>query len=268
MRKPNVLLNHLSSLRCPKCQGKLNLSDTSNISNRILQNTLYCDNGHCWQIKDGIVSLNHPKFLRRKETDVRGKMLRGLSKEKDSLNLSLEDIMKPVRECIPHHSGIRILEMSAGGFASYLLLQDMLDNLQGTPELHAMDSSAERLNHTMHKIYEQDMPVTGVHGNETHAPYPAEWFDLVFQIGQLSTFRSKETILKEMLRLVAPSGSAVILDWGMSPKIRDKGSSERLLKDLQPLANRPPLESLPNDVDSAEIEYIARDLMFSIRMQK
>jgi len=195
-------------------------------------------------------------------------MLRGLSEEKDSLNLSLDDIMKPVRECIPHHSGIRILEMSAGGFTSYLLLKDKLSNLQGALELHALDSNSERLNHTMHKIYEGDIPVTGVHGNETHAPYPAEWFDLVFQIGQLSTFRSKETIMKEMLRLVAPSGSAVILDWGMSPKSRDKGSSEGILKNLQPLANRPPLESLPNDVDSAEIEFIARDLMFYIRMQK
>jgi len=176
--------------------------------------------------------------------------------------------MKPVRECIPQHGGIRILEMSAGGFTSYILLRDTLDSLQGTPELHALDSNPERLKQTMHKIYERDMPVTAVHGNETHTPYPAEWFDFVFQIGQLSTFRSKETILKEMLRLVAPSGSAAILDWGMSPKIRDKGSSERLLKNLQPLANRPPLESLPNDVDSAEIEYIARDLMFFIRMQK
>ncbi|MBS3794200.1 MAG: class I SAM-dependent methyltransferase [Candidatus Thorarchaeota archaeon] len=263
-----MLLNHLSSLQCPKCQGKLNLSDTSNISNRIPQNTLYCDNGHCWQIKDGIVSLNYPKFLRRKETDVRGKMLRGLSEEKDSLNLSLEDIMKPVKAFIPAHGGIRILELSAGGFTSYLLLKDKLSNLQGTLELHALDSNSERLNHTMHKIYEGDIPVTGIHGNETHAPYPSEWFDLVFQIGQLSTFRSKETILKEMLRLVAPSGSAVVLDWGMSPKIRDKGNSEGLLKNLQPLANRPPLESLPNEVDSAEIEYVARDLMFCIRMQK
>lgn len=263
-----MLLNHLSSLRCPKCQGKLNLSDTSSVSTRVLENTLYCDNGHCWQIQDGIVSLHYPKFLRRSKKDVRRKMLQNLSKMKHSVNFSIEDIIKPVEDYVPAHGGARILEMSAGAFTSYLLLQKVLGNLEATPELHALDSQEDKLNQSMHKIYQANMPVTGVHANEIHAPYPAEWFDFVFQIGQLSTFESKESLLKEMLRLVAPSGSIVLLDWGMSPRMRDKGSSERLLENLQPLTNRPPLESLPNEVDSVEIEYIAQDLMFSIRMRK
>ncbi|MFX0108757.1 MAG: methyltransferase domain-containing protein [Candidatus Hodarchaeota archaeon] len=270
MKKPLLKI-----LRCPKCRTDLISSDVNSEEYETESATLVCKKGHTWEVKEGIPSLVYPAI--RKE-DARwiaeyDAMAETYDEAIKSYNTWLGiDIMKErenFAQFIPIEGPAKIIDVSIGTGANFVALHKKFKGKSiGRFGLYGLDLSTGMLRVSKKKFEKNRLPVSLVHGSVFNIPYKDNSFDIVIHSGGINTFSDIGLAMREMLRVVEPSGFVIINDEGLSPEMRASEKGKSIIEANSLFAARPPLEYIPDKARDVEVSYVMNNTFYQIVFRK
>jgi len=71
-----------------------------------------------------------------------------------------------------------------------------------------------------------------------------------------------------MLRIVRSSGLVIVVDEGLSPRMRDSEKGQEIINANSLFASRPPLEFLPEKARNVEVSYVMNETFYQIVFAK
>ncbi|TFG26926.1 class I SAM-dependent methyltransferase [Candidatus Thorarchaeota archaeon] len=265
---------HLRALRCPECGKKLNLNGFFVVGEEMIDGQITCEKGHPWSVTDGIPSLVFPAITKED-----GKWIA----EYDEIAESYDELVKQYNEWlgidltkereslsifIPIEGPCRILDVSIGTAENFVALQNRFKNQMGRFNLHGLDLSTGMLERAKNKTREQGIHISLTHGSVFNLPYQSNFFDLVLHVGGINTFSDIHGALAEMLRVVRSDGIVVVIDEGLSPKMRETERGKEIIKANSLFGSRPPLQFLPAKARNVEISYVMNDTFYQMVFTK
>jgi ubiquinone/menaquinone biosynthesis C-methylase UbiE len=216
----------------------------------------YREDGKCFPVKDGIVSLVYPEGLAGSDAKwnrfydsfapfysivqhVLGRLLLG------------ENVAKAHRKLvslIPILPGCRLLEVSPGPGTFHRYLRERLGK---AGLLVSLDLSAEMLRQCKKR---GDPDAVLFHGNGQHLPFADGTFDVLFHFGGINLFNDPNTAIAEFIRVVRKGGIVCWGDEGFSPNYPE-GRKKKILTRMNPgyLKPRPPIPSGVEDVVLSDV---------------
>lgn len=270
MRKPLLKI-----LRCPKCYKSLFVSENESNQEPIERSTLACEKGHTWDVKDGIPLLVFPspssedaKWIA--EYDEMAENYDELVKQYDDwLDIDMMKERERLLRFAPIEAPAKILDVSVGTAANFVALYNAFHGKQtGQFNLHGLDLSRAMLRVAKKKMEERDLEVSLVHGSVFNIPYKSNSFDIVCHSGGINTFSDIGRSLSEMLRVTESGGFVVIIDEGLSPRMRECERGKEIMKANALFASRPPIEYMPEKAKDVEVNYIMNDTFYEVVFRK
>lgn len=265
---------HLKALRCPQCGKKVHLNGGFTPGERISNGQIACEKGHTWNIGNKIPSLVYPQINEKDakwiaEYDEMAESYDELVKQyEDWLGFIFEEERSNFAQFIPIEGPVRIIDVSIGTAANFMALYDSFKNQMGRFELHGMDLSTGMLKVSQKKLDETDFDVSLTHGSVFNPPYQSNFFDIVLHTGGINTFSDIHGSLKEMLRLVKSSGIVIVVDEGLSPRMRKTDKGKEIIKANSLFAARPPIQFLPKKAQNVEVTYVMNETFYQIVFTK
>jgi ubiquinone/menaquinone biosynthesis C-methylase UbiE len=138
----------------------------------------------------------------------------------------------------------------------------------GRFNLHGMDLSTGMLRVSQRKINDAGFDVNLTHGSVFNPPYQSNYFDVVLHTGGINTFSDIHGALKEMLRIVKSGGTVIVIDEGLSPKMRETEKGKAIIKANNLFAARPPIQFLPEKAQNLEITYVMNETFYQMVFTK
>lgn len=266
--------SHLATLKCPECGKKLHLNGSFAPGEDLTEGYIICEKGHTWIINNGIPSLVFPKI-----SDEDAKWIQdydNMAETYDELVLLYDNwlginMMKEreqFSQFIPIEGPCRILDVSIGTAANFVALHNRFKNQMGRFNLHGIDLSTGMLNVSRKKTHELGFHISLTRGNLYNLPYQSNYFDIVLHSGGINTFSNIHGALVEMLRVARSGGVVIVIDEGLSPKMRDTQKGKEILKTNSLFASRPPLQFIPEQAKNIEIGYIMNDTFYQMIFTK
>jgi ubiquinone/menaquinone biosynthesis C-methylase UbiE len=261
---------HLKALRCPKCGKKLIL----NGEGEIINGQISCQKGHIWEVKNRIPSLVHPPIS---EEDTKwiadyDKMAESYDElvlqYNDWLGIDMMEERKGMDQFIPLEGPVKIIDVSIGTGANFMALYDSYKDQMGRFDLHGMDLSTGMLAVAQRKFEEQNFNVNLTYGSVFNPPYQSSYFDLVLHTGGINTFSDIHGALREMLRLAKSGGTVMVVDEGLSPRMRETEKGKAIIKANNLFEARPPLKFLPEKAQNVEVTYVMNETFYQIVFTK
>ena len=261
---------HLKALRCPDCGKKLFLNGEGGGVN----GQIACEKGHTWEVKNGIPSLVYPPISEEDakwitEYDEMAESYDEMVLQyNDFLGIDLMKERAGFSQFIPIEGPVKIIDVSIGTAANFIALHDMFKKEMGRFNLHGMDLSTGMLKVSQRKITEAGFDVSLTYGSVFNPPYQSNFFDIVLHTGGINTFSDIHGALNEMLRIVKSGGVVIVVDEGLSPKMRETEMGKQIIKANSLFAARPPLEFLPKKAQNVEISYVMNETFYQLIFTK
>ena len=265
---------HLRALRCPQCGKKLQLNGAISPGDDLKNGQITCEKGHSWIVKDGIPSLVFPAISNEDskwiaEYDEMAESYDELVEQyNDWLGIDLMKEREQFSLFIPIEGPCKILDVSVGTAANFVALQSRFKDQMGRFNLHGMDLSTGMLEVAKRKVRERNMHVSLTHGSVFNIPYQSSFFDIVIHVGGINTFSDIHGALEEMLRVVRTDGIIIVIDEGLSPKMRDSDMGKEIIKANSLFASRPPIEFIPKKARNLEISYVMNETFYQMVFTK
>lgn len=265
---------HMKALRCPQCGKKLQLNGGFTLDEEIDNGQIMCEKGHTWDINNRIPSLVYPQIREEDakwiaEYDEMAESYDEMVKQYDDwlgINMMME--RANFNQFVPIEGPVRIIDISIGTAANFMALYDSFKKQMGRFNLHGMDLSIGMLEVSQRKIAEMDFDVSLTYGSVFNPPYQSNFFDIVLHTGGINTFSDIHGALKEMLRLVKPSGVVIIVDEGLSPRMRKTDKGREIIKANKLFEARPPLQFLPKKAQNLEVSYVMNETFYQMTFTK
>jgi ubiquinone/menaquinone biosynthesis C-methylase UbiE len=265
---------HLKSLRCPKCKKKLKITDNEPVSGELDEGTLACEKGHTWNVSKGIPSLVYPPMSDEDakwiaEYDEMAEVYDERVKLYDEwLDIDIMKERQQMAQFIPIEGPVKIIDVSIGTGANFMALTKNYEGKMGRFNLHGLDLSTGMLDVSRRKAKQNNLTLSLVHGSVFNIPYVDSFFDIVIHVGGINTFSDIPGALNEMLRIVKPEGTVVVVDEGLSPQARKSERGKKIIEANSLFAATPPLEHLPDKAKDVEITYVMNDTFYQIIFRK
>lgn len=261
---------HVKALRCPQCGKRLFL----NGKGEIVDGQITCQKGHTWKINNGIPSLVYPPIS---EEDAKWiAEYDGMAESYDEMVLQYNDflgidLMKErasFSQFIPIEGPVRIIDVSIGTAANFMALYESFKKQMGRFNLHGMDLSTGMLKVSQRKITEADFDVSLTYGSVFNPPYQSSFFDIVLHTGGINTFSDIHGALREMLRLVKSTGVVIVVDEGLSPRMRETEMGKQIIKANSLFEAKPPLQFIPVKAQNIEVTYVMNETFYQMAFTK
>jgi ubiquinone/menaquinone biosynthesis C-methylase UbiE/uncharacterized protein YbaR (Trm112 family) len=265
---------HLAALRCPECGKKVQFDRESQLDENIKTGQLVCERGHIWPIIDGIPSLVYPPISEKdakwiREYDEMAEPYDDLVKQYDDwLEIDMMKERERFTMFLPIEGPSRIIDVSIGTAANFVALNNQFKGQMGRFNLHGMDLSTGMLKVAQQRIEEMGINVSLTRGNVFNLPYQSNFFDIVLHTGGINTFSDIHGALKEMLRIVRTGGIAIVVDEGLSPRMKRSEKGKEIIKTNSLFAARPPLEFLPDNARNVEVSYVMNETFYQMVFTK
>ena len=265
---------HMKALRCPQCGKKLHLNGGFTPGEEVDNGQIVCEKGHTWAINNQIPSLVYPKIREEDakwiaEYDEMAESYDELVKQYDDwLGINMMEERANYNQFIPIEGPVRIIDVSIGTAANFMALYDSFKKQIGRFNLHGMDLSTGMLNVSQKKIAEADFDVSLTYGSVFNPPYQSNYFDIVLHTGGINTFSDIHGALKEMLRLVKSSGVVIVVDEGLSPRMRKTDKGKEIIKANNLFEARPPIQFLPKKAQNLEVTYVMNETFYQMTFTK
>ncbi|MFW9918682.1 MAG: class I SAM-dependent methyltransferase [Candidatus Thorarchaeota archaeon] len=236
--------------------------------------SLTCEKGHHWPIIDGIPSLLFPDLTDedKKWIEEYDQMAEGYDEAVKQYNEWLDiDINKERQgftQFIPIEGPSKIIDVSIGTAANFEALESAFKGKMGRFNLHGLDVSWGMLHVAQRKAGKLGLTINLVHGSVFNIPYPDNTFDIVLHTGGINTFSDISGALEEMLRIVKKDGFVIVIDEGVSPRLRGTDRGQEIIKANSLFAAKPPLEYLPERAKEVEVTYVMNDTFYQIVFRK
>jgi len=265
---------HLSALKCPECGKKLKFDRDILLDENIETGQIVCERGHSWSIIDSIPSLVYPPISEKdakwiKEYDEMAESYDEQIKYYDEwLDIDMMREREQFLMFLPIEGPSRIIDVSIGTAANFVALHSHFKNQMGRFNLHGMDLSTGMLKVAKRKIRELGIDICLTHGSVFNIPYQSNFFDIVLHTGGINTFSDIHGALSEMLRIVRASGVVIVVDEGLSPRMKNTEKGKEIIKTNSLFAARPPLEFLPEKARNVEVSYVMNDTFYQMVFTK
>jgi ubiquinone/menaquinone biosynthesis C-methylase UbiE len=266
--------SHLVALRCPQCGKKLQFNREVLLKEDIEQGQIVCEKGHAWPINDGIPSLVFPPMTKDdakwvEEYDAMAESYDELVKQYDDwLGVDMMKERERFNVFLPIEGPVKLIDVSIGTAANFVSLHNKYQDQLGRFNLHGMDLSTGMLKVAKRKIVGLNLKVSLTHGSVFNIPYQSSYFDIVLHTGGINTFSDIHGALSEMLRIVRAGGIVVIVDEGLSPRLRNSERGEEIIKANSLFAARPPLQFLPDRASNVEVSYTMNETFYQMTFTK
>jgi ubiquinone/menaquinone biosynthesis C-methylase UbiE/uncharacterized protein YbaR (Trm112 family) len=265
---------HLAALRCPQCGKRLQFERAISLNEDIQEGQIVCEKGHAWSINNGIPSLVYPPITEDDakwitQYDEMAESYDELVKLYDDwLGIDMMKERENLATFIPIEGPVRIIDVSIGTAANFVSLHSRFKNQMGRFNLHGMDLSTGMLKVARRKTAEIDFDVSLTHGNVFNIPYQSSFFDIALHSGGINTFSDIHGALNEMLRIVRTGGTVIVVDEGLSPRMRDSEKGKEIIQTNSLFAARPPLEFLPDKARNVEVSYVMNETFYQMVFTK
>jgi len=265
---------HLKALRCPQCGKNLRLNGGFTPGEEIVNGQVVCEKNHTWEIINRIPSLVYPQIREGDakwiaEYDEMAEKYDELVKQYNGfLGVNLMEERSNFSQFIPIEGPVRIIDVSIGTAANFMALYDSFQKQMGRFNLHGMDLSTGMLKVSQRKIAETDFDVSLTHGSVFSPPYQSNFFDIVLHTGGINTFSDIHGAMNEMLRLVKSSGIVIVVDEGLSPRMRKTDKGKEIIKANKLFEARPPLQFLPKKAQNLEVSYVMNETFYQMTFTK
>lgn len=247
----------LDVLRCPQCGERF-----------ALDGALTCEQGHVYELRDGIPDLVHPRFLCASDAEFQTKydataegyddslswMWRAFSADEDAVRSELIDLL----ELQP---GMRVLETGCGTGQDS---RRILNRIGPDGELFASDLSRGMLGVARRRLADDRVRHQILQGNASYLPLADRTCDAAFHFGGINTFGERRRAIAEMTRVVRPGGKVVFGDEGVAPWQRRRLIG-KILVNANPLyAHTAPVAELPENARDVRLKWIISNAFYSI----
>ncbi|MFW9960679.1 MAG: class I SAM-dependent methyltransferase [Candidatus Thorarchaeota archaeon] len=265
---------HLAALKCPECGKRLKFDREIPSGESVEAGQIICERGHSWSILDGIPSLVYPSISEKdakwiKEYDEMAESYDELVKLYDEwLDIDMMKERERFTMFLPIEGPSRIIDVSIGTAANFAALNDHFKSQMGRFNLHGMDLSTGMLKVAKRKAADMGINVSLTHGSVFNIPYQSSFFDIVLHTGGINTFSDIHGALNEMLRIVRSDGMVIVVDEGLSPRMRNSEKGKEIIKANSLFAARPPLEFLPEKARNVEVSYVMNETFYQIVFAK
>jgi ubiquinone/menaquinone biosynthesis C-methylase UbiE len=265
---------HLAALRCPECGKKLHFNKEILLNENVVAGQIICERGHIWSITNGIPSLIYPQISEKdanwvKEYDEMAEAYDELVKQYDDwLGIDMMKERERFTMFLPIEGPSKIIDVSVGTAANFVALHNQFKNQMGRFNLHGMDLSRGMLEVAKRKTTEVGINVSLTHGSVFNIPYQSNFFNIVLHTGGINTFSDIHGALKEMLRIVRADGVVIVVDEGLSPRMKNSDKGKEIIKTNPLFATRPPLGFLPEKARNVEISYVMNETFYQMVFTK
>ncbi len=261
-------------IRCPICQRNLKLTDVRLETTEIEEASLCCDKGHQWDVITGIPRLLHPPLIKEDQKWVTE--YDEMAPRYDELVLQYNDFLgidimrerEQIGVMIPHEGNVRMLEVSIGTGANVVALKKYLKDGLERIEIHGLDVSEGMLAVAREKMMKSNIPAGLIRASVFNLPYTGNYFDVVLHSGGINTFSDITKAMEEMLRVTRKGGIVIIIDEGLSPKLRNTDRGKAIIEQNTLFAYRPPLEQIPDTARDIEISYVMGETFYQLILKK
>jgi ubiquinone/menaquinone biosynthesis C-methylase UbiE len=155
-----------------------------------------------------------------------------------------------------------------GTGANYVSLSEALPNQMGRFNLHGIGPTLEPLSTARKTTQEKGIELRAVCGDPLNLPYRNDFFHLVIRVGGVRTLSDIARAMKEMLRVTMPEGHVLIIDEGISPRLRGSDRGRRILEQRPSAGVGPPIQYIPERTREVEISYIVDDAFYQLSFRK
>lgn len=187
----------------------------------------------------------------------------------DWLGIDMMHEREQFADYIPAEGVVRMLDVSTGTAANFEAIVHRLGAAACTRlDLHGVDLSMGMLRVAREKMRSLGLDCLLVQANVYNLPYPDDQFDVVLHSGGMNTFSNIAAALEEMLRLVRPEGTVVVVDEGLSPRVRASERGREVIETNNLFASRPPLEHLPSKARDVKVDYIMNETFYRVVFRK
>jgi ubiquinone/menaquinone biosynthesis C-methylase UbiE len=265
---------HLAALKCPECGKKLHFNKEFLPNENIETGQIVCERGHSWSIIDGIPSLVYPSINEKdakwiKEYDEIAETYDELVKQYDKwLGIDMEKEREQFTMFLPIEGPSKIIDVSIGTAANFAALHSQFKSQMGRFNLHGMDLSTGMLKVAKRKIVEMGINVSLTHGSVFNIPYQSNFFNIVLHTGGINTFSDIHRALEEMLSIVRSDGVVIVVDEGLSPRMKRSEKGKEIIKANSLFAARPPLGFLPEKARNVEVSYVMNETFYQMVFTK
>jgi ubiquinone/menaquinone biosynthesis C-methylase UbiE len=261
---------HLKALRCPQCGKNLFLNGDGQTDD----GKITCQKGHTWEIINGIPSLVYPPISKEDakwiaEYDEMAESYDEMILQyNDFLGIDLMKERANFNQFIPIEGPVRIIDVSIGTAANFMALYNSFKKQMGRFNLHGMDLSAGMLKVSQRKIAKADFDVSLTYGSVFNPPYQSNFFDIVLHTGGINTFSDIHGALNEMLRIAKSGGVVIVIDEGLSPRMRKTEKGKQIMKANSLFEAKPPLQFLPKKAQNVEVFYVMNETFYQMVFMK
>ncbi|TFG12992.1 class I SAM-dependent methyltransferase [Candidatus Thorarchaeota archaeon] len=252
----------------------MHLTEVLEQEESIVTGVVTCEKGHLWYIENSIIDLLYPPLREedRKWVAEYNRMAKdydeAVKNYDDWLQIDMMKEREHLAQFLPNTGHINILDASIGTGANFIALENTLQDQVSRLSMHGLDVSDGMLEVCRSKFESVDLYVNLVRGNIFNMPFRSNYFHIVVHTGGLNTFSEKERFLQEMLRVAVNEGTIVVIDEGISPKIRNEERGRSIIEENSLFGTRPPLECLPEAARDVEVDYIMNDTFYRIVFKK
>ncbi|MBD3406032.1 MAG: methyltransferase domain-containing protein [Candidatus Lokiarchaeota archaeon] len=262
--------NMLKKLRCPKCKNQIIIPPNT----ELIDAEIACKKGHVWNMEGEILSCVYPPISEEDkrwidEYDELAPKYDDLVKQYDDflgadISSGREDLLK----FIPKKSSVSILDVCIGTAANFEALAPHIRKNEPRFDLYGIDLSTGMLQVSKSKMNQLKLPVALLHASVFNMPFRKSQFDLVIHTGGINTFSDISEALKEMLRVAKPEGTILVIDEGLSPKVRGTDRGKAIVEANALFAAKPPLEQIPEKAKDVEVDYIYNGTFYQLVFKK
>jgi len=265
---------HLNLLCCPKCRKKLKIAEVTDQKEEIQNGSIICENGHTWNIIDGIPSLLFPNLTEEDKKWIAeyDAMAEGYDEAvmqyNDWLGIDMMKERQGFSQFIPIEGPSKIIDVSVGTAANFVALEEIYPKQMGRFNLHGLDVSWGMLRESQRKAGDLGFDINLVNGSVFNIPYPDSTFNIVLHSGGINTFSDIPKALEEMLRIVKKDGFVIVIDEGISPTLRATERGQDIIKANSLFAAKPPLEHIPESAKDVEVTHVMNETFYQIVFRK
>ncbi len=252
----------------------MHLTEILEQNESIVTGGVTCEKGHYWSIENSIVDLLYPPLKDKDRKwvaeydNVASKYDEAVQSYDGWLQVDMMKEREDLVQFLPNTGQINILDVSIGTGANFIALRNAMKDKVSKLSMHGLDVSDGMLEVARSKLKQVGLNVNLVKGNVFKIPFRSDYFDTVVHTGGLNTFSEKEDALQEMLRVTVNEGTVVVIDEGISPKIRNESRGRAIIEENALFDTRPPLEHLPGKARDVEVDYIMNDTFYRIVFKK
>lgn len=257
--------NSVSIYRCPVCTAQLHTS-TKPDNDSIQEGRLTCEQGHVFDIKEGIPDFTWPKELAVIDEETR-KTYEKLAKEYDKFapfpfwTFKSDEIV--VREDMVDRLNINensiVLEIGAGDGRG---AEHVAKRLGKDGEFFVQELSPSFLKKSFERLSAYSDIIEFSNANASFLPFADNYFDTAYHFGGISTFGDVKRCLSEMCRVVKPGGKVLVGDESMGPWLRDTEFG-KIMSNSNPLFRYEiPFTDIPVDARDVKVEWIMMGAFF------